>query len=102
VGERMASVHLTAGWRGYQTWLQGFVRWCITGTLRQNGCRVHSAVRRTREDQLRRRISELVRGFLQRDVKSCVVGTLIRTNSPKDGMTITVDGLQGVVCIDKR
>lgn len=32
----------------------------------------------------------------------CVVGTLIGTNALKDGMTITVDGSQGVVRIDKR
>jgi phosphohistidine swiveling domain-containing protein len=32
----------------------------------------------------------------------CVVGTLIGTNALKDGMTVTVDGAQGVVRIDKR
>ncbi|MCH8939571.1 MAG: hypothetical protein IIC27_00395 [Chloroflexi bacterium] len=32
----------------------------------------------------------------------CVVGTLIGTNALKDGMTVTVDGSQGVVRIDKR
>jgi pyruvate,water dikinase len=32
----------------------------------------------------------------------CVVATLIGTNALKDGMTVTVDGAQGVVRIDKR
>ena len=32
----------------------------------------------------------------------CVVNTLIGTNALKDGMTVTVDGSQGVVRIDKR
>jgi len=31
-----------------------------------------------------------------------VVATLIGTNALKDGMTVTVDGAQGVVRIDKR